>query len=106
MCFHVLSFCVLFVDADRHYPGVDLHSHTHSLSLSVSPLPCLSIFHLKGAAMPRSGSIEIQIYLNPVLIISKVAPTRKLVQASVVVVIIYLLNGLVENAANVLDVIF
>ncbi len=47
MCFHVFSFCVLFVDADRRYPGVDLHSHTHSLSLSVSPLPCLSLFQLK-----------------------------------------------------------
>jgi hypothetical protein len=82
MCFHVFSLSpslsVLFVDADRRYSGVDLHSHTHSLSLSVSPLPCLSLFHLKGAATPKSGSIEIQISLYSVLIISKVAPTRNL----------------------------
>jgi len=77
MCSLSPSLSVLFVDADRRYSGVDLHSHTHSLSLSVSPLPCLSLFHLKGAATPKSGSIETQISLYSVLVISKVAPTRK-----------------------------
>ncbi len=76
MCSLSPSLSVLFVDADRRYSGVDLHSHTHSFSLSVSPLPCLSLFHLKGAATPKSESIEIQISLYSVLIISKVAPTR------------------------------
>ncbi len=81
MCFYVLSLSLsqrVVVDADRRCPGVDLHSHTHTLSLSVSLLPCLSLFHLKGAATPQSGSIEIQISLYPVLIISKVTPTRKM----------------------------
>jgi len=56
--------------------SIGLHSHTHtSLSLSVSPLPCLSLFHLKGAATPQTGSFEIQISLYPLLIISKVTPT-------------------------------
>ncbi len=76
MCSLSPSLSVLFVDADRRYSGVDLHSHTHSLSLSVSPLPCLSLFHLKGAATPGSWSIEIQISLYSVLIISSVAFIR------------------------------
>ncbi len=58
--------------------SIGLHSHTHSFSLSVSLLPCLSLFHLKGVATPQTGSFEIQISLYPVLIISKVTPTRNL----------------------------
>jgi hypothetical protein len=36
MCSLSPSLSVLFVDADRRYSGVNLHSHTHSLSLSLS----------------------------------------------------------------------
>ncbi len=72
-----LSACCLWMLTDAI--PVSTYTRTHTLSLSVSLLPCLSLFHLKGAATPRSGSIEIQISLNSVLIISKVAPTRKLI---------------------------
>ena len=72
-----LSLSVLLWMLTDAVVSIGLHSHTHSLSLSVSPLPCLSLVHLKGAATPQTGSFEIQISLYPVLIISKVTPTRK-----------------------------
>ena len=60
MCSLSPSLSVLFVDADRRYSGVDLHSHTHSFSLSVSPLPCLSFFPLKRCCDTLVIIIEIQ----------------------------------------------
>ncbi len=77
LCALSLSLSVLLWMLTDAVTSVGLHSHTHSSSLSVSLLPCLSLFHLKGAATPQTGSIEIQISLYPVLIISKVTPTRK-----------------------------
>ena len=77
MCSLPLSLSVLLWMLTDAVASIGLHSHTHSFSLSVSPLPCLSLVHLKGAATPQTGLFEIQISLYPVLIISKVAPTSK-----------------------------
>ena len=75
--------------------SIGLHSHTHSFSLSVSPLPCLSLFHLKGAATPQTGSFEIQISLYPVLIISKVTPTQN-----------YIVQNMSQSGSRILDPVF
>jgi hypothetical protein len=95
MCFHVFSLslsqrvvCGCWPTLSRCRPTL-AHTLTLSLSLSVSLLPCLSLFHLKGAATPKSGSIGIQISLYSVLIISKVAPTRNIIFLSQSFVIVF-----------------
>ncbi len=76
MCFHVFLYpCCLWMLINAIL-GFDLHSHAHTFSLSASLLPCFISLWIKGAALPQSGSIELHISSDSVLIISKVALIR------------------------------